>query len=371
MKKVAFTVIAQNYVALAATLNKSMRDSNPETEFIIILVDGVPSEISEYAKKYNLNIKSAIDFMDKEKFQKMAFYYEITEFCTSIKPFIMHKLIEHANIVTYIDPDIYVYQNFENNIYNELINHDILLTPHICEPIHDAYLPNEDVHLKSGTYNLGFISVKNSESTLKFLNWWKSKCETECFNESCRGLFVDQKWINLVPGMFENVKVSRYLGFNMAYWNLHNRSLKNGLVNNKFPLVFFHFSGLVLHDIENISKYQNRFSLKVRPDLAPLFVDYKAMLLSFKDPEIENINYQFNYYSNKKEITLLERRIFFWNFDKFKSPFESPESEKEVLEFFKGIRIRSVEKKSNNMDIHTINKKAKVINKILKIVFFR
>src|ERR1017187_7472506 len=40
-------------------------------------------------------------------------------------------------------------------------------------------------------------------------------------------MFVDQKWINLAPCFFENVKILKQPGCNMAFWNLHERHLSS------------------------------------------------------------------------------------------------------------------------------------------------
>ncbi|MEM3846553.1 MAG: glycosyltransferase [Candidatus Parvarchaeota archaeon] len=45
------------------------------------------------------------------------------------------------------------------------------------------------------------------------------------------------------------------------------------------PLVFFHFSGFIIDNIEKISKHQNRFTLKDFPNLLKLFDFYKKSLL--------------------------------------------------------------------------------------------
>ena len=62
-----------------------------------------------------------------------------------------------------------------------------------------------------------------------------------------RDLFTDQKWVNLAPCMFDEVKVLRSPAFNVATWNLSTRkatgSLKEGIQINGEDLGFYHFSG--------------------------------------------------------------------------------------------------------------------------------
>ena len=42
------------------------------------------------------------------------------------------------------------------------------------------------------------------------------------------GLFVDQKWIDLVPGFYPDVGIIHHPGYNVAYWNLHCRRVEIG-----------------------------------------------------------------------------------------------------------------------------------------------
>jgi hypothetical protein len=62
------------------------------------------------------------------------------------------------------------------------------------------------------------------------------------------GLFVDQRWCDHVPALFDRVKVVRDPGYNVASWNLSTRTVavqKDGRVTvNGAPLRFWHFTKL-------------------------------------------------------------------------------------------------------------------------------
>ena len=62
------------------------------------------------------------------------------------------------------------------------------------------------------------------------------------------GVFVDQKWCNLIPCFFDDVKTLRDPGFNVASWNLSSREVRitdTGEIRvNGEPLRFFHFTKL-------------------------------------------------------------------------------------------------------------------------------
>ena len=365
--KIIFTIVAKNYLHFAITLYKSAKINGGKSEFRIYVADGLNNEIIDLARTNDLPIFDALKGVDSNSFLKMAFYYEVTEYCTSIKPFIIRQLFnEGYDYVTYVDPDIYIYANLDIPVYKILENYDIFLTPHICEPISDELRPNESDHLISGTYNLGFISVNKSENSKAFVDWWCKKCEFECFNDPTTGLFVDQKWINLVPGLFSGVYISRNFGLNIAYWNLHERFIdRNGIVNSSYPLIFIHYSGVDINNIENISKYKNRYRLSDRQDLDEYFRSYATEVRSNIHSSFE-VKYSFASYSDGRSISLLARRVFFWNKDRLDSPFSSSDAEAIFLSILATYNIKESVGVTSKPKTDEINRKARVINLLLR-----
>ena len=136
------------------------------------------------------------------------------------------------------------------------------------------------------------------------------------FNEPSVGLFVDQKWIDLAPSYFDGVKIFKHPGCNTAYWNIHERRIiqeqdgSYGVENSGavHELIFFHFSGINPLNVQPISKYQNRYSLETRPDLAPLFVQYARMLLDNGFNSYRAVPYGFAAFSNGSIISGVMRR---------------------------------------------------------------
>src|SRR6185295_17596714 len=144
----------------------------------------------------------------------------------------------------------------------------IVLTPHLTGRLDDGRNPSELAILQSGSYNLGFIALNRSEETRRFVEWWQSKLLRDCVVDIPRGLFTDQKWIDLVPGMYGGVAVERDPGWNVAYWNLNHRTVTRA-ADGSFhvdgrPLLFFHFSGFA-PGAKLLSKHQDRFALEDLP----------------------------------------------------------------------------------------------------------
>jgi len=185
-------------------------------------------------------------------------------------------------------------------------------------PVFDGKTPGEQEMLYNGTYNLGFIGVGRGSESQRLLDWWERRCLDLGFSEGRTGLFVDQKWMNLAPGLFDNIAVLRDAGLNMAYWNLHERGLVHtadgymvrNAVSDDVPLRFFHFSGVVIGDPEMLSKNTDRFTLADRPDLRKAFDAYKSTVLANKKPNVESLNYGYGAFSDGTTVTRLARRIY-------------------------------------------------------------
>src|ERR1035437_4081302 len=122
----------------------------------------------------------------------MSFKYNLTEFCTSIKPFCFTYLIKHFGFekVIYLDPDILVYNSFDQ-IFKDLSQYSIILTPHILniQPIYSGDLA-ENSFLNTGVFNLGFLAIRKNETVLNMLQWWANRLIEHCYIEMLDAYFT-------------------------------------------------------------------------------------------------------------------------------------------------------------------------------------
>ncbi|HEV8629481.1 MAG TPA: glycosyltransferase, partial [Thermoanaerobaculia bacterium] len=187
-----------------------------------------------------------------------------------------------------------------------LESRDLAMTPHITRPIDDEATPGERDFLLSGAYNLGFLGIAFNERTLPFLEWWHRRLMRECLHAVDRGLFVDQRWMDLAPSLLERVALLREPGWNVAYWNLVHRRLEkrqDGWWVEGTPLRFFHFSGYQFERPRQISRFQDRLTLEGRPDVAPLFADYRARLFTAGHADLQRHPYAYGAFDNGEEVT--------------------------------------------------------------------
>lgn len=277
---VACTIVAKNYLSYARVLAESFLAHHPESRIYVLLVDHVDGCFSPEHEKFSL---VTLDHLDITDMPSMCFKYTVTELSTAVKPFLLDYLcrkLGHKK-VAYFDPDILITDGLPT-ISELLDDHSIVLIPHLTDPIDDDRKPAEIDILMAGSYNLGFIAISWTQTTDRFLAWWQKRLRHYCVSRPDQGLFVDQKWIDLVPGLFKDVHILTEPGYNVAYWNLHGRQISSNARNryevNGKPLYFFHFSGLNPGDPSCISKHQTRLTFQGREHLRALFSCYRERL---------------------------------------------------------------------------------------------
>lgn len=326
----ACTIVSPNYLAYARTVSASYLAQHPEHRFFVLIVADLPLEDRKIFEGDGFTPVMLVE-IGLENLRGEAMKYDILELNTNVKPTFMKYLIQTfdmANLV-YLDPDIFVY-NPLTPVFEALARGaTATLTPHLTAPVNDGKLPGEQEVLYNGTYNLGFIAVRRCEESWRLLSWWERRCLDLGFSEGRTGLFVDQKWMNLAPGLFDKIEILRHPGCNMAYWNLHERTLtasaKSYVVNGWAQLCFFHFSGIALNDPTILSKNTNRFTVVDRPDLARPFAEYKAAVLANKDAVREALSYGFDRLTDGTMVTRLARRIYAQHQSRWrgKDPFDA------------------------------------------------
>lgn len=293
--KIAFTICSNNYLSQAKILGDSLIAHNPDYKFVIGLCDK-KNPLVDYSPFDKFEIIE-VDKIVVNNFDWMVHNYNIIELNTAIKPsFFLHFAATYPNAdkIIYFDPDIKIYSKL-TSIEDDLINNCTVLTPHILTPLDiDEKFPSENTFLNYGIYNLGFIAIRPCNNSIKLLKWWENKLKTKCWDRVCDGFFVDQLPMAYAPIFFEEVLVSKNMGYNVAYWNFHERelSLKDGkyYINRSTPLTFFHFSSFKPQLPLEISRYQNRFELREEePVLYNLFLNYFNELNGNNYLELTNI----------------------------------------------------------------------------------
>lgn len=280
----ACTIIARNYLPAARVLAKSFRVHHPEGRFFVLVLDDPFGEIDRAHEPFEILGLADLD-IDGSELDEMAAAYSVMEFATAVKPWLLAALLRRdLASVLYIDPDIQIFHSLED-LSAAAVEHGIVLTPHATAPMpRDGKMTTESAILASGIYNLGFVGV--GQQAFGFLSFWMERLRRECYVDPGNMRFVDQRWVDFVPGMFDSAIV-RDPSCNVAYWNLDHRDLtyNHGTyeVDGK-PLKFFHFSGYSPDQPHLLSKHQlaanPRILLSERPAVLRICEEYRHLLVA-------------------------------------------------------------------------------------------
>ena len=317
---VFFTIISRNYLAYALTLMQSVAAQHPDSKRYLCLAD---ERADDPTLDTNLFETVTIDQLDLPHFEAFVFRYDIMELNTAVKPYMFEWLRKRnpgAGLV-YLDPDIYVVRELTEVVQAFAAGSLAVLTPHLNAPLpDDGKLPTELSLMRSGVYNCGFVAINAAHlQSVALINWWSRKLEFDCFVDFEAGLFTDQKWVDLVPGLFADVAILRHDGYNVAYWNLATRPVvldaDDGYITNGVPLVFAHFSGVELGKPDVFSKYQNRFNAASIGGLRPLYDEYLGHLRGNDHFGHAGKPYAYGFFADGELIVPVLRRAYRRHFD--------------------------------------------------------
>lgn len=315
---VFFTIASRNYLAYAMTLMQSVAAQYPDAPRYLILADRAAADPALVDAPFATILAEALAIPDFEAF---AFRYTIMEFNTAIKPYSfahLRRLHPDAGIV-YLDPDILVTAPLVQVETAFAEGRLAVLTPHLLEPIPDDRHPGERDMLMSGAYNCGFIAIGPHAQADRLIAWWAQRLEFGAFSDVAAGLFTDQKWVDLVPGLFPDIHILRDEGYNLAYWNLSQRP-----VSQRGPdwyaaekrLAFVHFSGVDIDRPAQFSKHQNRHTQATIGELRPLYASYLARLAANGHVEHRAKPYAFGRFADGEAICEPVRAVYRRYFDK-------------------------------------------------------
>jgi hypothetical protein len=388
MNNCAFTICATNYIGLAKILGNSIKKYYGDVDFYIFVADEPHMHV---CKSFGNNILVAKDVLDYQegKWYEMAFKYDITEFCTSIKPkTILYLFKQGYQKVVYFDPDILCFSSI-SNIFDNLDNYSAIITPHITEiELNDSeHISKERQFFYSGVYNLGFFAVKNNNRIIDFLIWWSNRLEDCCFSR-LQPFFTDQKWIDMLPCYLgSDLLISKNKGMNVAPWNFYERKIidKGGMykvINRLYPnnkkvedLVFVHYSGFNYSSLlcGKINRKDSKNNIKYK-DLHLIFDRYSQELKNDNFSEYIHEPYTYNCFKDSNvPVNNFIRKLYFGYISVNQYP-ENPFDTKSKL-FRQAIKLGIVKKNGGPKEVayykikNEVSKKIIFLNTLFKFLF--
>jgi hypothetical protein len=235
------TIVSSNYLPQALALAESFEEVYPVAQLEVLVIDLKKGSIQNIR---NINFLYLEDMdLSEEIVRRMATYYDVVEFATAMKPsLLLHLLRGGAETASYIDPDVYLYDQIHHaqEVASRL---GIALTPHRISPM--PFVPSSPMELsfmRVGIYNLGFICV--GDKSLQVLQWWEARLRWHATQFDQLPFFTDQKWADFFP-TFSCCEILRHPGYNVAFWNIDERNIheqQGKYVIDNHNLTFIHFS---------------------------------------------------------------------------------------------------------------------------------
>lgn len=340
-----FTICAKNYIGLAQALEKSVLQYNQDVDFYIVVADELDTGKEPSVSANVLTAKKILP-IDEKLWLNMAFKYNLTEFCTAIKPFCIEYFFREKQYETccYMDPDTYLFSDF-TYIYDKLSKFLVVTAPHITIPDYPytGDLPDRSF-LFNGISNFGFGGFRNHPKTINLMKWWEDRLTYLCFGEMLWAVCTDQKWTDFFPAFlgYDEILFSNNLGLNVAPWNYFERKIvkegdsyyvvsRTGASDRKDKLVFCHFAGYNYKEMSTtgVVNNQNRMrisNLKEYTDLNPLIDEYVKFIYDNRElfNKFLDLPYSYGAFDNGIRIDKLHRRLYNGaasNFGYDKNPF--------------------------------------------------
>lgn len=301
-----------NHLHRARVLADSLRRHHDDLDFILLLIDA--ADPVDPALLPGATLLPIADVFAADEVARLSARYEPLELCGAAKSrLLLHLFDQSYERLIYLDSDMLVLGRLDT-ILAELDAAQVLITPHLLDPIPlDGKHQTELSILRSGAYNSGFVAARTGPGAEAMLGWWASRTAADGYFDMPRGMFADQRWFDLVPGLFAGVKLLRHQGCNVAYWNLHSRVLNRRddgtLTAGGDDLLFFHFSGFDPEAPRIVSRHQNRIHAEPGSLLAELVHGYAVALREADADGVSRTLYRFGFFSNGVPFTRFCRRM--------------------------------------------------------------
>ena len=248
----AATVCTLDHLHFALALATSMRRHHPELTLHILVVDGDGEELPGVPGCRFLRGSEVGLFADPY----LALKLSAADLCCAAKPFLLAHLAATAGAarIVYLDADLYLFAPL-TALLEQARRASFVVFPHTVAPMPRPELRWERPALGqlalAGVFNAGLFVFAVGEATQRFLATWRELVSEPGAFLSSRGAQTEQNSFNWVVAFLDDVHVMRDSAYNVAYWNLHERSLRWSATTPEgpvftvdgHPLVVFHFSG--------------------------------------------------------------------------------------------------------------------------------
>jgi hypothetical protein len=277
------TVITKSHLAYARVLAASLHEHHPELPLLVVLADEPQGRFDPAAEPYDIVALADLGIPGLDAIRASAAPFEVA---TLAKPFALaHALDRGHDAALFLDPDTLVTGDL-TELLDRTARHAAVLTPHLLAPLESADRARRDLNIiVSGADNAGVVGAR----ARNFLRWWQARVVADCRHAPDEGVFYDQRWLDLAPGLFGDVHVHRDPAINVGHWDLPERTEGDGAPEPRLV----HFSGFDPTTPEVLSWHAGRLAVGEPQRLAPLAARYAQALRAAGHDECRTWPYAF------------------------------------------------------------------------------
>ena len=243
LNRVYCTYFDHNYLSRGLALYRSLRRHAPNSRLWVLCLSAECHRILAALDLPGIVPVRLADFeaADPELAATRADRTIVEYYFTCSPAWMLYVLAREADCewVTYLDGDLYFFASPEA-VYEELKDAAVAIIPH-------RYAPNLEKRRSFGTYNVGWVGVRNEPDGIAVIKWWRQRCIEWCHDYVDGDRYADQGYLDSFSLQSSRVRVVENIGANLAPWNIANYHIDvrdRVVMIDATPLVFFHFQGL-------------------------------------------------------------------------------------------------------------------------------
>jgi hypothetical protein len=294
------TIVAKRELPYARVLARSLAEHHPESPVVVLLSDEVEDCFDPASEPFELLTLADLRIPDAARFR---FLHRRLPLSYASTPYFLSALLELGfEKAVFLKQESVVLAN-QAPMLAALSEAPIVLTPHLLAPLagHDGHSRELNI-LQSGTFNGGVVGVRGSATAGRFLEWWQDRVFAHCAHAVARGMHYEQRWLDLVPAYFRDVRVLRDPAANLGHWNLPERL-------DGVPRVL-RFSGFDPERPREVTRYSARLQMNDLGELAGHFAAYARALHEAGWDEAQAWPYAYDRFDNGVPIPDIARDLY-------------------------------------------------------------
>jgi len=309
----ACTIAAKPMLASARVVARSFRRRHPGVPFHLLLADEPDGIEHEHDRERDGELLT-LDALALPEPERFRFRYAREPLSYAVTPYLLEHLLDRGyRRVLFIKQESLVVGDL-TPVADTLHRAAIALTPHLVEPLGgpDA-AERERVILLSGVFNLGFLGVSDKPAARDLLRWWQDRVHEHCLLAVDRGMHYEQRWADLVPGLFPGVEIVRDPGANVGHWSLPERTIRvdgDAVTVDGGPCRLFRLSGYDPDRPHAVTRYHDRLRTSDVGDAVRLFERYRRELEDAGHAACRDLPYAYARFDNGVEIPADARRTY-------------------------------------------------------------